>query len=423
MRYFFSIILLFFTTFLFGQKSSSFSVDQFIELDSNQVFWIAPMSFNIHYSNSYRLSSVISTKDGKHVLALNKLSDKATSSNELFSNYSLDLMHLGARFNRFRVNLGMSVRGEIYAKMPQTTIQLLSNGNANFLDQEVEFGIASDFTSWNEFAIGLGYDFKKLSATVSFKLADGIEQFESKGSVGVYTDSALGFINLDRNIQVRSTALFDYTDVENIFFNYTAPLQNSITFENIGFLADVNLSFRDGNHFASLSVKDLGSFNWEKENLVKSYQSLGQYKFDGIDLSENLGNDLDIELIDTLTVILGIEELSIQQYQSRVTTKLNGYYQYQFSDDFLLGSDVFIAFREGFMYYKFQGIASAKLNNWLSLQASFSIDKYSFDNLGIGFNIDLPKFKVFYQAENVLGLFDPYGTKLTTINSGFYFQF
>ncbi len=77
--------------------------------------------------------------------------------------------------------------------------------------------------------------------------------------------------------------------------------------DNTGLSIDLGASYRPNSRLElSASILDLGSITWSER--AQQFRSKGSFSYDGIDISEYINSDLEINFSDSLDNLLEIEE-------------------------------------------------------------------------------------------------------------------
>ncbi|MCB0570100.1 MAG: hypothetical protein KDC66_10070 [Phaeodactylibacter sp.] len=105
---------------------------------------------NITYSD---LATV--NENGEKVLHIDNAIDKLGPDNIIRENLDIETLSLGLRLGKLSLSLGHSLRFNAYMNYPKTLPQLIWQGNAQFIGQEVSFGPDVDLFGYQEYALGL----------------------------------------------------------------------------------------------------------------------------------------------------------------------------------------------------------------------------------------------------------------------------
>ena len=240
----------------------------------------SPLSFNELFergagdSVKLNIPSVPSFLDDKDELLLN-------ARNQLF--------YLGFKVGKKKkvfAYLGDEIVADVGLKLSGNLVDYLTNGNAQFLNQQMNFNDQRlDVSVYNSFYIGVSTVIDdNLNVGTRFKFLNGIANVNTENlNLGLFTDST--------SIPIfQTTMLADFNIMTSGLSSSLDPLLNS------GFAVDIGASYKYNKKFEfSLAVNDLGSINWAEEN-NEFYTTDGQAEFviDGLTHQSGSG-DLDLE--------------------------------------------------------------------------------------------------------------------------------
>ena len=94
-------------------------------------------------------------RDGKRVLDIDAGIEKLGTNNRIRENLSVETIQLGFKVNKMLISVGHTVRFNAYLDYPKTLPQLIWQGNAQFIGQDVDFSTDTQLFGYNEFSLGL----------------------------------------------------------------------------------------------------------------------------------------------------------------------------------------------------------------------------------------------------------------------------
>ncbi len=186
----------------------------------------------------------------------------------------------------------------------------------------------------------------------------------------------------------------------------------------------------------SASLQDIGFISNTKN--IESYKVVGDFEIEGFQLyfdpdnPEDYWSDLEEEFKDDV-----VSETVYDKYISFRPIKFNGALSYSFGqtfDDcrFLVDSDIYNN-KIGFHIYSNLSAAHTytaatifyerRINANFSSKITYTLDPYSFTNVGLGLSTQLGAFNMYILADNLLNLNNLYNAKNASVQVGFNFIF
>ena len=354
------------------------------------------------------------------------------------------------------LNFGWRSEAEIYysggiyqeldfiAYFPRDLAILAWEGNRDYLDYEFDLGQVSatgDLMTIYHFGANkrinkkwtLGARAKIYSSMLSFKSTNNkgtfVTSLGDENSLNIY-DHKIN--NADINIQTSGIASLDNTSVGKV-------LGRALFGGNLGLGVDLGATYELNDRWSgSASVLDLGVVFHTKD--VEQYQAKGDYVLSGIELIfpplaegestlpyyDDLEDEIERELaVDTIT----------KGYTQLRPVKVNASVKYSFGK--FAGGEKCDCLNQGIQrvqavglqYYSIlrpKGPQMAatlfyynKLFQFLSVKATYTVDSYSFYNVGLGVAADIGKFNLYVAADNVLHYGNIAKAKSVSLQLGF----
>ncbi len=389
-----------------------------VPLESNVVFGvgISNVGFSVYnssikYKNLYGFEgeTPVSLDANKFINSLDE------HDNFINTNFSLDIIRVGARFGKFFVDLDWRLRynGEIHYS--RDFLGFFVNGNGHYLghDNPADFSIGADINMFTELGVGLQYAINdKLSVGVRPKLLFGLANLSvNDDQTYIYTDENTYEMTADVNINMQAATAFD-TDINRMSefrdFIDTVRFDEILNIkENIGFGIDFGATYIfNENIGVSAGVYDLGFIKWteakEKHNhkdnvvvndaLVDDFNDVLNMNLDLTSLYEGLIEDI----WDDDSLYHG------EDYKTSLKTRimLQGYYE-------LMPMARFTAI--GQMYYvkdKFRPALtlaySGSFFKFLNFTASYTASKYVGNSIGAGISLNFGPLNIYAVTDNIM---------------------
>jgi len=197
-------------------------------------------------------------------------------------------------------------------------IQYLTQGNANFLNQQMNFSSQKmQMTVYNSFYLGSAVKVnEKLEVGARLKILKGIANVHTnKFNIGFFTDSTASPVfatTLTSDLLIQTSGRGATNDT--LSFD---PMLNS------GFAIDFGASYKFTKQLsASFALNDLGSITWdESNNTLYSTEGEVEFLFTGLTQSSAGGEDLQAQMEEITDSILNV--MQPKEINGSYKTKLN----------------------------------------------------------------------------------------------------
>jgi len=201
---------------------------------------------------------------------------------------------------------------------------------------------------------------------------------------------------------------------------------------NTGVAVDFGAQYRLRKFLFHGGVNDLGFINWNSQNAYQVNFTEAEFNFDGLDLGFLL-EDPDqaqdpVGLFDNINVDSVLNSYSPQYVEGQAyQTALSGRFYlgayYDFADWHRIG---ILSYNTLVNYRLFPSLNFAynvRLKRILDLAVSTSLVGGSFNNVGLGANLNLGAFHVYAVTDNVLPVFGPRSVQNVNFRTGINFNF
>lgn len=386
----------------------------------NQKFILGVGVSNINvgiYNSSIKYNNLYTHGAGVSALDLNKFINSLDEhDNFLSTNFSMDILRIGVRFNKLFVDANLRARFNTEFHYSRDFLGFFVNGNGHYVGENnpADFSIGVDANLYTELSVGLQYDINdKLTVGIRPKLLSGIANVSvNDDGTMVYTDPDTYEIITDANINIKMSSILDKDihRISEVFDMDSVNLSEVIDFkDNFGYGIDFGASYTFNKHAGvSLGVYDLGFIKWtnthEKHNhkdnvvvndaLLDDIEGLMDMNLDVKDLYE----DLLENIWDNDSLYAG------EDYKTSLKTRvmLQGYYE-------LMPMVRFTAV--GQMYYVNKKMRpavtlaySGSFFKILNLTANYTLSKYTGNSVGVGVSVNLGPVDLYAVTDNILML-------------------
>lgn len=338
-------------------------------------------------------------------------------------------------------SFGMYGEGFTSVFWPKDLAILAFEGNANNLNRRFDLGhLTLQGEAVNVFHFGVNRKISdKLNLGVRAKIYSSVFEFKSKRNSGYFVTTP-GDDNILENtlvaeLKLQTSGFKELIDILDADNNTTQQdlqkwlLGRSFFGGNLGLGADFGFTYQlNENTFVTGSILDVGFIY--HSNGLENYTLNGAATNEGIEiiLPEDLfqgNNDLWQELVDDLERLVPFNT-NQNGFVSLRPIKLNASIRYNFGEGKSRGAPCYCGYdavsaRDGFDYVNSVGghlfminrpkgpqaaltaFYQRRLGNVLALKTTYTVDKYSLTNIGLGLNLQAGPVNFYVLADNLLG--------------------
>ena len=343
--------------------------------------------------------------------------------------------------NKGYLSFGLYQEFDFFSYMPKDLAILALDGNQNYIGKS--FNLA-DLSVKAEAVTVLHLGYHK---NVSEKLIVGARgkvyfsgfnatSTQNSGSI-ITTNSNTTVYNqiINSNLELKTSGISKYTADE-----YDGDVAGDVQKQML-FGGDLGLGFDLGftyypkkNTQITASILDVGFVNHSKD--VENYTLKGYYNYEGI--NPDFSNTDDPESIyDDFREAIPLDTL-YTKYTTWRPVKLNASYQYSFGtatdEDCVciageksyknaVGAQLFVMSTPRTPMTALTGFYQRNVSDKLHLKATYTLDSYSYTNIGLGLSADIGKFNMYFMADNLLEYRDVSKANSLSFQFGFNFIF
>ncbi len=377
---------------------------------------------NLNISNITYNDLVSLDETGQPFLDINRAISKLESKNQIRENLEVESLSLGLQAGKFFLSAGHSVRFNAFINYPKTLPQLIWQGNAQFIGQQVNFSSDLQLFGYNEFFVGSAFKLnQRLAIGARAKWLNGFGDISTdRTRLSLFTDEEAYQLSLDADFRINSTGLIRYNGLRNIavdydFANFKAE---QIFTRNTGVAFDLGAYWSNQKFDLAVSVLDLGGrIQWREQ--VQNYSLNGLYEYRGLDIapdlladSARLGNALD-----TLLAIYNFTE-SYNGYATRLPVRFYLSAAWQLNETWRLSG---LFYNETYRGETFPAVAAgvnAQLFSWLNVGATYAFRNGRFDNLGVNTNLQFGPLQLITMTDNLLSALRPKDSNSANVRVG-----
>jgi hypothetical protein len=370
-----------------------------------------PNVFNDLYFSDITYNDIVKTNGaGETVVDLRGIADVLSDKNFLREVPMINTFGIGFRTERLFVSLSHAIRGNAFLKYPKELIEVVAEGNAQFIGQPIEIGPDFQVSTFHEISLGLGYRINPmLTVGGRIKVISGIADLSTdrnRNRLQLLTSDDVYQLQLTSNYLVNSSRFLNYDGFSDIDLDpdFGNGLGEGFFQGNISLGFDIGAQLRVGRLDVSLSILDIGQLSWEES--VENYRYVDEYEYDGIDI-ENilLDNETGIQIVDTLRNIFQ-GDVSFSSYTSPLGTRMYLSSTYLLNNTWRIGG---VAYAENFRGEWFPAVGvniQGRPNQFIEFGVLYSYRDRRFDNLGLNLGLKLGPVQFIAASDNLLSAID-----------------
>lgn len=354
---------------------------------------------------------------------LNKLSTR----DHVMFNTQIEVLNAGFRFDdKTYFSFGFYEEIDAFSYFPKDPIKLLTEGNSAYLNKSFDFSqilYKVDVLGVLHFGASRKVN-EKLTIGGRFKVYSSAVNMESSNNTGTFT-TVLGGNNIyshyldNINLNIRTSGI---VGEDNEYIDNPATYAgNTFLGSNTGVGLDIGFTYHSSKQLEFTgSIVDFGFIN-HKEN-IKTNTAVGNYVFEGVkstydytDLT-NYWNELEEDFKKKVP-----SGYNTDRYTSWRPTKINASVKYSFGERRSLecyddtfkdsyknafGVQLYSVFRPLTPQLALTGFFEKSFSEKIHGKVTYTIDDYSFYNIGAGLSVQLGKVNFYGMVDNIAQLVD-----------------
>ncbi len=391
---------------------------------------------------------------------LRNIQDLGLGSGEIFLfNQQIELFNVGLRLKNpaYYLSFGMYQQTDGYSAYPQDFADLFFNGDDQNQDGIPEYEQNYDATDVSSIFELVGVFHVGINKRVNEKLTIGGRLKLLSGSIGLETTSNSGTYYLSQNPLSNEPYVHNYENI-NVQLNTAGILDPFDLSEDIGTASELfaGLFFMNGSMGAAVdlgftydasdewtfsgSLLDIGMISFQHKLTVIDFEDA---EIPSDEFYDPAGDELDfweaLYISDELPLVTDDRNFSYFR-----TPRLNASVRYNMrrkakidepafrnvradlSSNYLISSyglQVYTAFRPKSPVWAVTGFYSRELNKFLSLKGTYTVDQFSFYNIGIGVSTHIKSFNFYLTADNLVALASIKNSNYQSFQFGMNFTF
>jgi hypothetical protein len=361
-----------------------------------------------------------------------------STRDEFMGNVSLELLSGGYRNKNPNVfySFGAYLEMDNITYWPQDYAYLAFEGNANQLNRRFDLGdLKSRGSLVNVYHFGVNKMVNQnLTIGARGKLYSAIADYNSSTNNGFFVNTEgqnnLLATTINADLKLRSSGFGELRNAERSETLSNAVIKRALFGGDLGLGLDVGFSYHLSERTVITgSLLDLGLIYHTGD--VYTYSLNGNATVEGIEINvledfANLNRDFWQDLVDEIEEIVPFET-SNKGYITFRPTKLNASLRHDFGKpignmsnvncDCTAGSsgrNLRVKYRNSFggqLYainrprgpqFALTGFYLRRLGSFMALKATYTADKFSYTNLGLGLNLQAGPINLYFMADNLL---------------------
>ena len=399
----------------------------FFPKDKHFVIGLPAYALDAAHSGDIAYKDVFVKKDGKTVIDFGNAIGQLDPQNEIYLDQRIETLSLGLRLGKgLTLQAGHANRLTGVIGYPKSLPELIWNGNAPYIGQNVQIAPRATLFDWNEWSAGASLNFGKLSIGGRFKLLTGISSLRTDAahqSASIYTDPDIYQLTLNTDYAFHSSSLISAFDTSGLGFDLDiAKVKGKVFSSNTGAAFDLGFQLKVSERLTiSASALDLGGkINWTEN--ANYWRSNGSYEYKGVTFpGANIISGFDSldfnTKLDTLNDIFQFKKTS-----EKFTTTLPARYylgaQYQLNDHWQLGLSALIQDAEDRRNVAVGGSIRWQALKWFSLGAMYSVNDRSSANFGFQTALKVGPAQVYFTSDNLLNAFSIKSSPAVNLRAG-----
>lgn len=374
--------------------------------------WVENLTYNTLF---------VEDGNGNRVLNVDQAILGMEDRNAIRENLDIETLSLGARFGPLGLSISHTFRFNAFMDYPKTLPQLIWQGNAQFIGEEIEFAPDIDVLGYQEFAVGAMIE---VSDAVVIggraKLLSGAGSINSsRNQLRLRTDSEVYQLTLNADYQVNSASSLTYDGFDDIQtnFDFGTFSAESLFTGNTGFAFDLGAHVKLGKLELAASVLDIGGIDWDEE--VNNYSLKGTYEYEGLDFAQRIFDDSTSfgSVLDTLEAVYEIEEGS-EGFRTTLPTRFYLSATLRLRENWTVGGLIFSESYRGNTYPAAALSSNLQVLPFLNVGGIYSWRNNRFDNLGLNATLKAGPVQLVAATDNILTVFQPKDSNASHLRLG-----
>ena len=392
-------------------------------------------------STGFSLSEIFSVNNNTINDKISAVLNKIDANDYLKVNTQIEVFSAGFRFDKKTyVSFGFYQELDAIGYLPKDALTLINEGNTSYLNKS--FSISEMIYKLDVLGVIHAGISRKVSDELTlggrFKVYSSALNLETSNNSGTFT-TGLGNNNMyihqldNVNLNLRTSGLRSNNEYISDARTY---IENSLLGGNLGAGIDLGFTYHATPQLQfSGSLIDFGFVHHTKN--IQNQLIVGSFTFEGIefefDSNRNYWQELDAALKEQLPIVENQDS-----YTSWRPAKLNAAIKYSFGEkrskycfdntlkDFYtnaFGAQLYSVFRPLRQQFALTSFYEKSFSNKLQAKITYTIDDYSYNNIGVGVSAKIWKINFYGILDNLTKLSDISSANNVSLQFGFNLLF
>ncbi|AWG21722.1 hypothetical protein FFWV33_09310 [Flavobacterium faecale] len=373
--------------------------------------------------------------------------NETTNKDKLVLNEQLEVFNggfrLGERDNYTYFSFGMYQELDAIVYVPKDPLVLALDGNQNYIGRSFNLG---DLNAKAEAVSVLHFGFHK---NITEKLILGARAKIYTSGFNVTTTKNAGYVytipsnntvyeqQIYSDLQLQTSGLSNYIDNNAGFEGGKKTAKKAFLGPDLGLGFDLGFTYNPKKNIQwTGSILDIGFINHSSD--AKTYTYKGIYNYQGVNPNfSNINNSGDTyqEFQDAIPL-----DTTRATYKTWRPIKVNASYQYSWNDhrtdapcDCLgksnqayqngVGAQLFMMSTPKAPMIALTGFYQRRIFTGLNMKATYTVDSFSYSNIGLGLSANIGAFNLYLMGDNLLAYRDLSKAKSLSFQMGLNFVF
>lgn len=392
-------------------------------------------------STGFSLSEIFAVNNNSITNKISAVLNKIDTDDYLKVNTQIEVFSAGFRFDKKTyISFGFYQELDAIGYLPKDAFTLINEGNTSYLNKS--FSISEMIYKLDVLGVIHAGISRKVSDELTlggrFKVYSSALNLETSNNSGTFT-TGLGNNNMyihqldNVNLNLRTSGLRSNNEYISDARTY---IENSLLGGNLGAGIDLGFTYHATPQLQfSGSLIDFGFVHHTKN--IQNQLIVGSFTFEGIefefDSNRNYWQELDAALKEQLPIVENQDS-----YTSWRPAKLNAAIKYSFGEkrskycfdntlkDFYtnaFGAQLYSVFRPLRQQFALTSFYEKSFSNKLQAKITYTIDDYSYNNIGVGVSAKIWKINFYGILDNLTKLSDISSSNNVSLQFGFNLLF
>jgi len=394
--------------FMQGVWQSSFTNPAF--KPDQKVVLMLPGFYNQLRLDNFTYNDLIRTNaQGDNTIDLNNVIDKMGPQNIIRNQTDVHSFAMSIKINKFFLQLGHDFHLNAYLDYPKELAELVWNGNAQFIGQEIGIGPDIALQGYSSFYLGgSGEIAPGIRVGGRFKVLLGIADLSTQSrSISLNTSDDIYQSRIQADYILNSTGGITYNGINSdtgFDFNDGKVEVKDIFSSNYGIGVDLGVQASFEKWSFAASAIDLGAITWRDDPSNLKLQ--GDFEYEGLDvIKDALLGDVSVGALgDSLEAAFEVVETN-RIYTSSLPNKFYLSSTYNLTNTWSFGALIYLENYREKVHSTFGLSAQGRVSNFLNFGAMYSFNEE--EPFRLGFNIGLRggPFQLILATDNLITAF------------------